>query len=80
MQGPVAYGVKVEDRIRIRRGLKARVSGAAVTCQTRMGRETAIGSNGEIKCVALMFSFPVILLTIHRLWRLEAPWSAFIQE
>lgn len=49
VQGPVAYGVKLEDRIRIRRGLKARVSGGMVTCQTRMGRETAVGSNGEIK-------------------------------
>lgn len=49
----MAYGVKVEDRIRIRRGLKARVSGGVVTCQTRMGRETAVGSNGEIKCAAL---------------------------
>ena len=58
VQGPAAFGVKLEDRIKIRRGLKARVSGGAVSCKTRMGRETAYGSNGEIKCVVQASSLP----------------------
>jgi len=51
MQGHVAYGVKIEDRIKVRRGLKLRNAAGTMIVDTRMGREHAIGANGELSCV-----------------------------
>ncbi len=47
----MAYGVKIEDRIKVRRGLKLRNAAGTMIVDTRMGREHAIGANGEISCV-----------------------------
>ena len=50
MQGHIAYGVKIEDRIKVRRGLKLRNAAGTMIVDTRMGREHAIGANGELSC------------------------------
>ena len=52
-QGHVAYGVKIEDRIKVRRGLKLRNAAGTMLVDTRMGREHAIGANGELSCARL---------------------------
>ena len=49
-QGHIAYGVKIEDRIKVRRGLKLRNAAGTMIVDTRMGREHAIGANGELSC------------------------------
>ena len=42
--------MKIEDRIKVRRGLKLRNAAGTMIVDTRMGREHAIGANGELSC------------------------------
>ena len=60
VQGHVAYGVKIEDRIKVRRGLKLRNAAGTMIVDTRMGREHAIGANGELSCALYLPPFPNI--------------------
>lgn len=47
-KGPVVYGVKLEDRIRIRRNMKAVVSGGVMTARTRAGKEVGFAGNAKL--------------------------------
>jgi hypothetical protein len=47
-KGPVVMGAKLEDRLRIRRGLKAVVSAGVMRANTRTGKEMAIAGNARL--------------------------------
>lgn len=49
VQGPVAYGAKIENRLKVKRGLKSTIGAGIMTTKTRVGRETALAANADIK-------------------------------
>lgn len=48
-QGPVALGVKVEDRLKVARNAKLVAAVGGMTTKTRVGRENATAGNAELK-------------------------------
>jgi len=48
-QGPVALGVKVEDRLKVRKNAKLVAAVGGMTTKTRGGRENATAGNAELK-------------------------------
>lgn len=49
MQGPVAVGGKVENRLRLHKKAKLVSTLGRMTCNTRMGRENATAGQAELK-------------------------------
>ena len=49
MQGPVAVGAKVENRIKLHKKAKLVSTLGRMTCKTRMGRENATAGQAELK-------------------------------
>ena len=49
LQGPVALGAKVEDRLKVARNAKLVAAVGGMTTKTRAGRENATAGNAELK-------------------------------
>ena len=49
LQGPVAIGGKVENRLRLHKKAKLVSTLGRMTCNTRMGRENATAGQAELK-------------------------------
>lgn len=52
-QGPIVYGIKLEDRVRVRRGTKANLSAGMMTAKTRGGKVRACHLHLKSACTGI---------------------------